>query len=197
MHTKKIIDKFKPSIERITPENIGFFSEFNISTKGFDDYISNYALEDKFNGDGVTYVVLDNNTIVSFYTLCVTSILYNDRYHVEDTDTYDTKLCGIPSVEIKMFAVNDEYQDCFYKDSIDEPISALILKDIINYIDELSKDSIGIKAVFLHSTEEGKPFYIKNNFKPLEEYMECVYSIDDDCEPFYFPIREFNIHYDE
>ncbi len=191
---KKELAFFEPSVVEIKSDNIRLFDTFEISKLGFDDYINTSAIYDKENGNGVTYAILDHEeVVVAYYTLAVTTILCTDRYKEED-GTYDEAICGIPSVEIKMFAVNDNYQDCLYKGEL---ISAMILKYIINYIDELSTTTVGIKAVFLHSVADAKEFYIKNGFKEMEFYMSCLHSVDGEHEPLYFPIRKFTIHYDE
>lgn len=53
--------------------------------------------------------------IVAFYTLATTAIPYEDRIRLDEEEAqqrgqeFDSQICGIPALEIKMFAVDEKY----------------------------------------------------------------------------------------
>ena len=100
-------------------------------SENFNDFIVSEASEYKNTGDGVTYVVWNilydkdnieiDRDIVSYYTLSATAIPYEDRIRCDEEEVletgeeFDIEICGISALEIKMFAVNQNYQDVFFK----------------------------------------------------------------------------------
>lgn len=164
--------------------------------------------ENAVDGNGVTYLVLDkisesDTKLVAYYTLSVNAIPYIDRWKKDESDIkdgikYDELLCGVPVIEIKMFAVSKDYQDIFYEfDGEEKPISAWILDSIIGYIYELSQNIVSAKAVFLRSVKNAEKFYLENGFQYVLHNMEPFYPIDHDLEPMFLPFVDLKIHYDE
>jgi hypothetical protein len=198
MSYRKTIDNFNPSVEKLNKSNILLSPKFNAGDKcyQFNSFLSGEALSWLENGNGVTYLVFDNidkhKKLIAYYTLAVTSIPFIDRIKDGESD-YDEQLWGIPSVEIKMFAVSKEYQDLFFED---KPIAAWILQSIISDIDNISSNIVGIKAIFLHSTEDGESFYEMNEFHDLEINMSPLHSADDGLREMYLAIRPFHMNYE-
>ena len=88
-----------------------------------------------------------------------------------------------------MFAINQKYQDVFYKFEDEElPVAVWILKLIIAKAVELSEQCIGFKAVFLHAIEEAESFYLKNGFRRIEYNMEPLHSVDSEFQAMYLPL---------
>ncbi len=194
----KIIDKFNPVIEVLDHSQKMCIKEFYAGDKCYS--FNNFLLTDAFNwkdaGDGVTYLVFNITDsikkVIAYYTLATTSIPFIDRIKDDDGNNSD-QTWGIPSVEIKMFAVCKEYQDLFFQD---KPIAAWILEHVISEIDKMSRNSLGIKAIFLHSTKEGENFYLNNEFHDIEENMEPLHSVDDGLREMYLSIRPFVMNYE-
>lgn len=132
----KHIAHFNPDVMSLEQSHQDFSSEMKHFNAGkgyenFNDFMIEEAVEYKNAGDGVTYVVWNvmydknNNEIgrdvVSYYTLAATAIPYEDRIRLDEEDAkatgeeFDIEICGISAIEIKMFAVNEKYQDVFFE----------------------------------------------------------------------------------
>ena len=134
------------SLEKAHQDFQSYMKLFNAG-KGYDnfsDFIKDDANEYEEAGDGVTYVVWnvlydeDENEvkrdIVSYYTLAATAIPYEDRIRLDEDERlesgqeFDSQICGISALEIKMFAVDEKFQDKFSEfEGEDLPISAWIM----------------------------------------------------------------------
>lgn len=206
----EFISEFNPCVEVLKPKHKDYLLGFEAGENNwaFTDFAQNDALHYLAAGDGTTHLVFNktecNCELVAYYTLAASSIPYIDRIRLDVEDQkqtgkeFDEQQCGISAIEIKMFAVADKYQDLFYKyDGIELPISAWVLRSIIDYIKELSDTVLGIKAIFLRSVPSAKSFYLKNEFNDIKKNMIPFHSVDSDLEPMYFHIKEIHMSYDE
>lgn len=175
--------------------------------ENFNDFVTVEAVE------GVTYVVwnvlYDKNNIeigrdiVSYYTLAATAIPYEDRIRRDEEakkmgEEFDTEICGISAIEIKMFAVSEKYQNVFFKyDGEDLPISAWIMRSIIDFAYSLSDEVIGFKALCLHSLPEAESFYKANGFNPVEVNMQPLHCVDSEYKAMYLALKEVHMNYDD
>lgn len=213
------IEEFNPDVKILHDSYQDFFcqmKEFNagVEYQNFSDFVINEASEYAASGDGVTYIVWnvfsDTNgrelrrDMVAFYTLGVTAIPYEDRIRLDEEEayttgqTYDIQNCGIPAVELKMFAVSEKYQNVFFRyQDEDMPIAAWILKSIINTVEEMSKTLIGCKAIFLHAVPKAVDFYLRNGFQFLMINMTPFYSFDAEFTPMFLALYELHINYDD
>lgn len=210
---------FNPDVMSLEQSHQDFSSEMELFNAGqgyenFNDFMSEEAVEYKDAGDGVTYVVWNvkydknNNEIgrdvVSYYTLAATAIPYEDRIRLDEEDAkaagkeFDTEICGISALEIKMFAVNEKYQDVFFEyEGEDLPISAWIMRSIIDFSFSLLNKVIGFKALFLHSLPEAEKFYMANGFNPVEINMQPLHCIDSEYKAMYLALKEVHMNYDK
>lgn len=171
-------------------------------------------IEYRDTGDGVTYVVwnvmYDENKneikreIVSYYTLAATAIPYEDRIRLEEEEAktigeeFDIQICGISALEIKMFAVDEKYQDVFYEfDGEDLPISAWIMRNIIDYANSLANEVLGFKALFLHSLPDAEKFYILNGFNSVKVNMQPLHCVDSEYTAMYLALKDVHMNYDD
>lgn len=216
MSEHKIITVFNPDVEQLELEHQDFLCDFDAGDEfqNFNDFIQNDAFEYAEKGDGATYLVFNsiydndgnllNKVLMAYFTLSATSIPYIDRIRLEPEEAtvkgkeFDERRCGIPSLEIKMFAVDRNYQDTFYEyEGEFMPISAWILRMIIAYAYNMMKTVVGFKAVFLHSVPTAIEFYRKNFFHNAEKYMEPLYSLDDEYQAMYLSFCKVHINQDE
>lgn len=209
---------FNPDVMSLEQSHQDFSSEMKLFDAGqgyenFNDFMSEEAVEYKNAGDGVTYVVWNvmydknNNEIrrdvVSYYTLAATAIPYEDRIRLEEEtkatgEEFDTEICGISAIEIKMFAVNEKYQDVFFEyEGEDLPISAWIMRSIIDFAYSLMNEVIGFKALFLHSLPEAEKFYKANGFNAMEINMQPLHCFDSEYKAMYLTLREVHMNYDK
>ncbi|MEG0377007.1 MAG: hypothetical protein RR614_00865, partial [Eubacterium sp.] len=117
---------------------------------------------------------------MAYYTLSIASLVYMDLTPLdpeevaETGEKFDKYQYNIPTVEIKMFAVNEAYQDVFFEyDGDSRPISAWVFQNLIEFITELSTSTIGLKAISLHAADTyAENFYLQNNFNFFPENIE-------------------------
>lgn len=113
-------------------------------------------------------------------------------------EQYDTEICGISALEIKMFAVSEKYQDIFYEYEGEElPISAWIMRSIIDAANSMLNDTLGFKALFLHSLPNAEKFYRANGFNPMEINMQPLYCVDSEYRAMYLTLKEVHMNYDD
>ncbi len=218
-HPHTHIEYFNPDVTSLAKAYQDFSSALSHFHAGkyydsFDDFIKKEAVQYQNSGDGVSYVVWnvfyddtgqeEKREIVAYYTLSTTSIPYEDRIRLDPDEAqkynkeFDIQICGIPAIEIKMFAVNEKYQNLFYQyDNEDLPIAAWIMRNIIYHANSLLTDVIGFKALFLHAIPEAVSFYIKNGFHPMEINMKPLHSVDSEFTPMYLSLREIHMIYDD
>lgn len=166
-----------------------FLDSFCCGDNLFDRYVKESALKESEEGKGVTYLVIDSTreVIVAYYTLSATSLLY-----VLDngSDDENNNIQGIPSIEIKMFAVNINYQDtlCSSGKLGDQLISDIILGSIIGDIYNITRNIVGAQMIMLYSIPKAINFYKRNNFLPLDEYKAFYSNFTEGCVPMYLKL---------
>ena len=97
-----------------------------------------------------------------------------------------------------MFAVDEQFQDVFYEfEGEDLPISAWVLRNIIDYANTLLDNMIGFKALFLHSLPEAEQFYYSNGFNPVEVNMQPLHCVDSDYKAMYLSLKGVHMNYDK
>lgn len=210
---------FNPDVTSLEIAHQDFFSEMQLFNVGegyenFNDFVQKEAIDYRDTGDGVTYVVWNvrydeggkeqKREMVSFYTLATTSIPYEDRIRLDEEEAqqlgqeFDCQICGISALEIKMFAVDEKYQDLFYEyEGEDLPISAWIMRSIIDYANKLIDNVVGFKAVFLHALPEAEKFYSANEFNPVEINMKPLEGLDSEFTAMYLTLKEVHMNYDK
>lgn len=192
---KKTIENFNPVIEALSEENRKLISDFFVGEKAFDDFIKKEAISDMVSGDGVTYLIVNEankREIVAYYTISSSSIHSIDRYDFEDEDApKDEKrehFSPISAFLIKMFAVNEKYQDTYYNDEL---VASLILKNIIFDLYDMSTSVVGAKRIILCAVEKAKKFYKLNNFEEFDGKYTLFDKIDaQDNYPMYLALHK-------
>lgn len=215
----KHIEYFNPDVEVYNSAHQDFLlKKVNFSAgagyENFDDFLTDESLDYAEEGNGVTYIVwnvfYDNNgeeikrDIVAFYTLSATAIPYEDRIRLDEEEAkkfgeeFNVEICGIPALKIEMFAVDERYQDLFYEyEGEDLPISAWVMRNIIDYANALLKEVVGFKAIFLHALPDAEKFYLANGFHPMEINMKPLHCIDSEYKAMYLSLKEVYMNYDE
>ena len=180
---RKQLDNFIPKIIRLEQDcNLPFNAGNGFET--FNSFLTD-DVEDYFlNGDGVTYLIKNNDDIVAYF--CITANAIPFDYLCEN----ESEMWGISVVEIKMFAVNEKYQNTFYqyKDT-NAPVSAWCLG---YFIDNIQKH-IGIKAIMLHSIPTAENFYLRNGFQDVNNVMKPLHDLDDNLKILWKPLQ--NIYF--
>lgn len=210
----KFIKHFNPDISVLNTECWDFF-DFNAGAgnENFNDFLTKDADKYRVDGNGVTYVIWNvseeenkenSRDIVAYFTLSSNAIPYIDRIRIDENERltsderFDEENWGIPVLEIKMFAVDDKYQDRFYVyEEQALPIAVWCLYAIINYASELLKYVLGFKALFLHSVPEAEKFYLRNGFQDMRLNMQPFACIDSEMRPMWLPLRDIHMNYEK
>jgi len=210
----KFINEFNPDISVFNTDCRDYLLSFNAGEgyENFNDFLISEAEEYCVSGEGVTYIIWnyrnesDSNEkeVVAYFTLSANAIPYIDRIRLDEKEAlelgkeFDEENWGITVIEIKMFAVNDKYQDLFYIYDGDElPVSAWCLRAIVNYTNELNESVLAFKALFLHSVPDAEEFYLKNGFQDMKVNMYPFCSIDSDMKPMWMPLKNIYMNYDK
>jgi hypothetical protein len=221
--TKEYLLNFNPEVYKYKNFNRrDLLCKFNAGDEeySFNEFIKNESEDYTESGEGATYVVCNTEfdeesgkwiicDVVGYYTLAATSIPYEDRihecydegnliYNELGESIFNSKICGISSIELKMFAVDRKYQDLFYQsDNLDMPVAAWLLWSIISEIKEIINDTVGTKAVFLRSVPDAEGFYKRNGFRELKENMMPLHCVDADLKPMYYMLKEVTVNYED
>lgn len=196
----KLIEDFNPYIELLVDSNRDLLSDFNAGSTPEDCAFTSFLQKDAEsfcnNYEGVTYLILnrvENETdIVGYYTISTKSLLLEDV--IEEDGVEDVAILEIPALEIKMFAINEKYQDVFFKfEGIEKPISAWVFDEILRRLDEFALSEVAYKAVFLRSVEKAESFYTRNGFSFFTKTMLDTFSVDADLKPMFHMLTD--IHY--
>jgi len=161
--------KSKPVIERINAEkHLRLLGDFScVKEETMREFLLNDAIEYDLNGEGNTFLVLDNKKLIAYFTLKCSSVQIKD-------DQYDGEIRNIPTIEISKIAVDD---NCEGKG---------IGKNIMNYIIAMTnklKEKIAIKYLMVFSISSAVSFYTyKFKFEEFgENYVVYSCSNDDKC----------------
>lgn len=144
------------------------------ANESMDEYVLANSLDDRANGKSLTFLFVNNDEsyLYGYYALFVTSIIYSDDESGE--------FVGIPSIELKLFAINIELSGKSVQ--LDYKYSDILLASIIGDIYKYSKEILGISAIVLRSTNNALNFYLRNKFKPFDEYLMLPHdSFSNDC----------------
>ena len=204
MKDRRYINKINFNIRVFSEKDKALVQSFNTGElypeKGIGDYLkSDEIFADIENSEAITYIVTDiqqdkSEEIVAYFSITSSSLPYYYR-DIDDLGNYiisDT-LCGISAIKINMFGVDCKYQDVFYKENTEEkPVAAWIFEAVIGMIDEMANNTVGIKAIYLHTLPSAKEFYCKNYMKPAGNYFYPLSDNDNDLEVLYTLIREVN-----
>ena len=182
---RNLISNLSFQIEKIT-ENCNLPFSAGKDFDNFTSFLSN-DVEDYFcNGDGVTYLIKNENTndIIAYFCISASAIPFD--YKIEG----ESSIWGVSVVEIRMFAVNEPYQDVFMKDSKgnEVPIAAWCLAYLIHQITEY----IGTKAIYLHSVPTAEKFYKRNGFMEMNNAMIPLHCLDDNLKELWLPLQRID-----
>lgn len=154
-------------ITEIEDEEI--IENFDCEEDSINEFLKDYAKEYNKNGEGITYIVLDEelNKIVGYYTIKCNAI---------QTEKTNGDKIVYPAVEITRLGVDKNYKK--------KGNGSLCLGHAINQINEL-KSIVGIKMVFLYSLPEAEGFYYKFGLRYLSSSYNQLECEDSCCTPMY------------
>ncbi|MBN1074632.1 hypothetical protein DVV91_09795 [Clostridium botulinum] len=194
---KNEIGYFNPTVKVLTKTDRFLINMFDSGEFPFNNFLNSEALKDMKNGDGVTYLIVNEKQkgkqdLVAYYTISTGAINIVDRLDFDDNEMPEKEkkehYLPISAFMIKMFAVNEKYQDCYFDNKL---ISSLILKNIISELYDMSTSIIGAKRIILCSVPEAVNFYEKNEFEVLTNKYTILDKADAlDNTPMYLTLHD-------
>ena len=124
---------------------------FSCGNKDLDSFLRIHALRNDQNGYGKTFVLLDKGELVGFFTLCSSSIRF------EEYPIYQVGLpkYPIPCIKIARLAVRKDKQGSGYG-------KELLKQAFLRILD--ASTTIGIRLVVVDAKESSASFYEKYGF---------------------------------
>lgn len=175
-------EDIKFNVYKLSDEYSSLIERFECGNKEIDKYLKYKALGDMESGNSLTRIIVtkNNEEIIAYYSINCSAIVMEDHSHKYFS----------PSVEIKMFAVNDKYHSIPYsKDEDDICFSDYLLCLIIKEIVDFTENICGANSIILYSVPYAINFYERNGFELFREYM---LSSDDNylngCEPMWLQL---------
>ena len=177
-------------------------ANFTCKHPDFDDFIHNDACTAMANGEGVTYVLVNDDeyykkevkNILAFATIQATSLYYNlDESSEEGSKNAYKKFYSLPCVEIKYFAIHKAFQKSIAAHiDPDKYYSTIFFEYLLQDLYEMSCKIIGFQAIFLRANQNGYKLYKRKKFTDCSNYIisyeEC--DADNKCKPMLLPIAE-------
>ena len=142
-------------LKTICEVNQDELSLFTCGNEELDKFLKKYALKNDKNGYGKTFVLYDRNKIVGFFTLCSSSIRFDEipRNNFELFPRYP-----IPAIKIARLAVAKQHQGMGYGKILLKECFIKILNAAMN---------IGVRLIVVDAKEASKSFYKKFGFQNL------------------------------
>ena len=166
-------------------------NSFDCGHPDFNDFIREDAIDMASNGEGVTYLLVDEaeaeqKNVTSFFAFATikTTALYYEN---------DSKLLSESCIEIKYFAIAKSFQRVRTGPrGIEKYYSTVFFENLLMDLYEMSTKVVGFTGIFLRANENGLKLYKRKNFVDATEYM-IPFEKDDEfgkCLAMYLPISE-------
>lgn len=143
------------SVSEVTPSQ---YKNFSCGEPVLDEYLKRYAKDHQKIGIGRTFVLLQDNEVLGYYTLSAAQM------HLEDLpESHRKKLprYPIPASRLGRLVITQSSQN--------QGIGAYLLSDVINRILQVDA-SIAIHSLIVNARNiKAKSFYLKYGFIPLNE----------------------------
>lgn len=166
----KVIEKPNLLFIPYSDEYKDMVQDFDCGNESINKFLTNIKSYEYPKGY-VVHLVIDKNKdkVVSYYALSATSLVTK----------IDGNFRGTPAIEIKMFALDKNYQGIKFIDEDEEnAMSDDILLTIVFIIEKWSEDKLGIDFILLHAVPNAMNFWKRNHFKPLNEILNTVHFYD-------------------
>lgn len=164
---------------KMTKNEINLVKDFDCGNEVINEYLKSKSHCDP---QTVTYIVIDNDngSVICYYSLSCSGFVIESNH----------KFTIYPAVEIKMFAIDENYQHMPYSEDIEDgSFSDILFSDVIGFIYDFTENYCGADKIILYSVPDAKSFYIRNGFTEFMEYMLKSESwFLDGCVPMYLDL---------
>ncbi len=143
----------KPIIEKLSPSHD--VSNFDCGQPALNRFLHRYALQSQSSNSSQTYVALDEDRVIGYYSLSVGSAAYKEA---SDRVTKGLARHPVPVMILARLAVDADKQG--------RGVGRGLLKDCLLRTLQAS-DIAGIRALLVHAKdEEAKQWYMQFDFDP-------------------------------
>jgi len=142
-------------------------NSFFCGNSELDRFLSKYALRNDQNGYGKTFVLEDNKKLIGFFTLCSSSIKFEE---FPTTNGHLLPRYPIPCIRIARLAVEERFQRKGYGKEL--------LKQAFLKIIDVST-TVGVRLIVVDAKETSKKFYEKYGFTHLKVDKLSYYILLD------------------
>ncbi len=165
----------------LTEDNAYLLNDFTCGDSDFDENIKERLLEDS---QITSYLVVNSDQghkeTIAVYSICCSGFIIQSS---EKNYIY-------PAVEIKYFAVSEEYQDLpFSNKAEDGCVSSVIFDQVIYRINEFTDNVCGADKIILYAVPRAVEFYQKSGFESFEEFMlQSDHRYLEGCVPMFMDL---------
>ena len=152
------------SINGIVQEQL---KDFSCGNKDLDNFLKKFALRNDQNGYGKTFILEDKNEIIGFFTLCSSSIRFEE---LPLKQSVSLPKYPVPCIRIARLAVNKIYQGKGYGRELLKQAFLRILS---------ASSTIGIRLIVVDAKETSASFYEKYGFERLNSNGMTYYLLLD------------------
>ena len=154
-------------LKSIIDIDLSLLKAFSCGNKDLDNFLNNHAYDNDKNGYGKTYVLIDKNIIVGFFTICSAQIRFEA---FPNKSQLTLPRYPIPSVRIARLGVHKDYQHQGYGRELLKQAFLRILS---------ASTTVGIRLIVVDAKESAVGFYMHYGFMPLESKQNSYYLLID------------------
>jgi GNAT superfamily N-acetyltransferase len=149
------------------------FLEFECGKEPLNTFLARHALANQANGSARTFVGLDGNRVIGYYSLAVSSILYDDA---PERMAKGLARHPIPILLMARFAVDKDYQG--------QGVGKGLFKDALKRCLSVAKEA-GVRAFMTHAKdEEARSLYLRFGMLECPTNPLHLYFLMKDVERF-------------
>lgn len=149
------------------------FLNFDCGKEPLNRFLVRHALANQANGSARTFVGLDANRVVGYYSLAVSSVLYDEA---PEWMARGLARHPVPILLMARFAVDKDYQG--------QGVGTGLFKDALKRCLNVSKDA-GVRAFMVHAKDEdARRLYLRYKMLECPANPMHLYFLMKDLEQF-------------
>ena len=169
-------------VELYTDNYYDIINKFDCTNDKINKYLKEKAYSELQDGRAVTSLFLNENKdrIIGFYSIRGLALVLGTGE--KDNHFYS-------AIEIKMFAIDREYQDMPYAENSDKTLSDYLLSDVVDNINDITTQTCGAEFIVLYAVPSSVKFYKKYGFNLFNEFIRFnTDSFLEDCKGMFLPL---------
>lgn len=184
MYIKEMLKVSEIQIEPLTKNNVYLVDGFFCGNDAINKFLKKDALDKK---DIKTYLFIWKNKLIGYFSISASGISVMNA---------PNKKYNLPAVEIKFFAIHEEYHHMYFDEEGEKSkekfyLSDVLLIQVIDFIIDNICSIIGVYAIILYSVPTAVSLYKRRYFKPFIDLMipDEKYYLEG-CIPMFVRIQD-------